>query len=230
MLTEFQRFHEYIEPRVPSGVPDTALERSIRDGAIELFKDSGWLTEYTLAPVSLKANVAVYELQSPEPETSICDITRMICNNIPVAKKERPWLDQFEPLWEIQTSAAPNYYIPLLYDDTRYQFQLVPFPNADTSAQNTTGLTIRVTMCPTTIATRLDGTAYNKMRRAIAAYVLQDLFSQGGMPWFNEEQAAHYDAEFLKLKGALMIQRELGEGKQVAVVNTARFGVYPRNY
>lgn len=230
MLTDFHSFYEFIEPRVPDGIPGPSMERAIRETAIEIYKDSGWLTEYTLAPLNLKANVAVYELQTQEPDTAICDLSRVLCNNIPVSKKERSYLDQFEPLWETQTSASPNFYIPLGYDDARYQIQLVPFPNADTSATNTTALTIRAIMCPTSIAQRLDGSAWTRMRRAIAAGVLTDLLSQNGMPWFNEEQAAHYDAEFQRLKGRLMIQREIGDGKQVATITTARFGVYPRQY
>ena len=229
MLTDFTSFYEFIEPRVPGGVPDTALERGIRDAAIELYRDLNWLQEVPVAPINLIANQPLYEIQSPEPEMAVVGITRMLCNNVPVAQKERPWLDQFavQP-WETQTSSTPNYYIVLGYDDVRMQIQLVPFPNASTTAQLTTGLTIRVTLAPTNVATRLDGSAFTMMKYAIAAWVLRDLAGQRGMPWFDREAETLHDAELLKYKTRLTLQREIGQGKMLGTITTGQFGIYTK--
>jgi hypothetical protein len=228
MLTDFQIFHEFIEPRLPGGIPGPSLERSIRDAAIELYRDLQWLQEYPLNTISLKANQAVYELQSPEPEMAVCDVVRVICNGVMVQKRERPFFDTFVERWEVQTSAAPTFYMILGYDDIRMQIQLVPFPNADTTASNTTGLTVRVSCCPTTVSRKLDGSAFTMMRYAIAAWVLRDLSGQRGMPWFDRDAERVHDAEFLKYKGQLMMQREVGQGRAFGLVTTCALGIYPR--
>lgn len=224
-LVAFSQFYEYIEPRVPGGIPDPALQRAIRDGAIRIYRETGFIQEYLPANVALAVNQSVYEIVSPEPEQSICDIVRMqTVGGIPVYKHERVWLDQHRDNWEAATGPIPDVYFILDWTDARCRFQVNPIPNVASDATNLTSLMIRVALCPTTISRYLDGSGYNVMRDAVKAAALKDLFEQKGMTFYDPQLAAFYDAEMLRLIGDLRIRREQGEGKNVMICQTGKLG------
>jgi hypothetical protein len=222
----FEQFYEFIEPRMPPGVPGSSVDRAIREAAIRTYRDTGFWTEYTPSPVSLEVGVKLYEVQSPEPEATICDIERMSSNGVPVYKRERSWLDRWSNTWETDKNAQPTSYFIVDFNDARCQFQVYPIPDTASTNVNNTALVLRCALCPTNVARHLDGTAYALMRDTIAAGALVDILGQFGQPWYNAQERQVRETEFLKGLLNLRVRRELGEGKSVATVQTGYFGFW----
>lgn len=228
MLEHFHAFYEDIEPKLPSGVPEPALMKAIRDGAIEMYREVGWVKAYVPNNLALVTGKVTYEITSPVPEMAFFDIEKMESNGRPVAKKERLWMDEHYQGWETKTAAQPEYYIPLDWNDARYQFQVYPIASEDSTSGNNTSLVIRGLLCPTRITDRLDGSAYYSMIDGVVACALRRLYEQNGMPWFNRAEAAFQNEVALKNKDHLRIEAEFGMGRSVPIAQT--YGGFPHKF
>ncbi|MDE2096897.1 MAG: hypothetical protein KGL39_06580 [Patescibacteria group bacterium] len=224
-MDPFERFYPYIERNI-AGVPEPALRRAVRDAGIEVFRETGFWREYQPGLTNLVANQAVYEILSPEPNSTVCDIERMTCNGGELYKRERDWIETRYKHFETDTAPVPMFYFITEWTDASLKFQLYPIPNAATTNVNQTGLTIRCSLCPTLVSSYLPPDAYNLMRRTISAVALTDLFGQRAMPWYDPQERSTQDAVALKGKQDLRVQREFGWGKTVATVQTGALGMW----
>lgn len=225
-MDAFQKFYEYVEPGI-SGVPERALQRTIRDAAIEVFKETGFWRDGNVPAVSLVLNQPLYTIVSPQPESQICDIERIVDQQGgAVSKRERDWLDSRYKTWETDLGPQAVYFFITEILDTGTTFRVYPIPNAASSATNLTALSIRVSLCPTNVASYLPNDAFNLMRRTIKSIALRELYTMDGMPWHNEDAATKHDLIARQGKQDLRVQREFGWGKSVAQAQTGGFGMW----
>lgn len=196
MTVALTNWEPYILPNIPS-VPDLALQRAVRDAAIDFCRDTliwkEWLTrisivalddEYALTvPVAMElyADIeAVYQVYFKE--TGAADDQFALLT--PTTEDEME--AELGNGWMFATAAQPSkYYIPASEPTTLY---LHPIP----TVLSTSGLLVRVYCAPLQTAMVLPDFLYSGYLNAIQYGALSKLFGIKGMPWYDPKEEAKF--------------------------------------
>jgi len=198
MTVALTSWEPYILPDLPA-VPHTALERAVRDAAIDFCHDTLIWKEW-LDRISVVALDDDYSLTVPAAFTTYAAIEGVY----QVYYKENGADDaQFTPLdpttedemeaelgssWMFNQAASPSkHYVPASEPTTLY---LWPIP----TLASVSGVLVRAYFKPLQTATLLPDFLYNRHQNAIAFGAKSKLFGAKGMPWYDlKEQAKWLD-------------------------------------
>ena len=194
MTVALTSWEPYILPNIPA-VPDPALQRAVRDAAIDFCRDTliwkEWLDrisiaasddEYTLAlPTALAVYgdiESVYQVYFKETGADDDQFTLLT----PTTENEM----ETGGAWMFQTAPQPSkYYVPASEPSLLY---LYPIP----TVVATSGLLVRVYCVPLQTATVLPDFLYNGYQNAIKCGALSKLFGIRGMPWYDPKEEAKW--------------------------------------
>lgn len=208
MATLFSDFLPAILVDVP-GCPDVAVEREIRNAAIQLCRRSlCWRQQ--LNPVQVLANVSGYTLNSPQLEARVIKIYDAILTTpsasplfAPDMQQLQPrtvqWLDAQNPSWRYpQAQLTSNYqYMPPQYytQDDPSQILLAGVPAMDGT------LTILASLVPLMTSTGIDSWVAEQHYEAIVHGTKARLMAIPQKPWTDFNLAAWHSGEFDKAIG-----------------------------
>ena len=197
MTVALTNWEPYILPEIPA-VPDPALQRAVRDAAIDFCQDTLVWKEW-LDRISILANDDEYLLSAPAAMVAYADIEGVY----QVYFKENGAADdQFGPLdptteddmetelgsaWMFVTAEQPSkYYIPPSEPTMLY---LHPIP----TVASVSGLLVRAYAKPLQTAVLLPDFLYNRHLNPIKHGALAKLFGAKGMPWYDPKEEAKWD-------------------------------------
>jgi hypothetical protein len=198
MTVALTNWEPYILPEIPA-VPDPALQRAVRDAAIDFCKDTLLWKEW-LDRISIVEDDDDYSLTAPAAMALYADIQGVYQV---FYKEDGAADDQFAPLdptteddmeaelgsaWMFATAEQPSkYYMPASEPTTLY---LYPIPTVASAS----GLLVRAYCKPLETATVLPDFLFNRHKNAIKYGALAKLFGAKGMPWYDlKEQSKWLD-------------------------------------
>lgn len=207
--TLFSDFLSGILIDVP-GCPDIAVEREVRNAAIELCKRSlCWRQQ--LASIPVLANIGGYPLVSPQLAARVIKIYDAVLTTpsasplfAPDLRQLQPrtvqWLDAQNPSWRYpQAQLTSNYqYMPPQYytQDDPSQILLAGVPAMDGT------LTILASLVPLMTSTGIDSWVAEQHYEAIVHGAKARLMAIPQKPWTDFNLAAWHSSEFDKAIGS----------------------------
>lgn len=196
MTVALTSWEPYILPDIPA-VPDAAMQRAVRDAAIDFCRDTLVWKEW-LDRMSIAALDDEYSLVVPAAMVAYADIEGVYQVYF---KETGADDDQFTLLtpttedemeaelggaWMFGTATQPSkYYVPASEPETLY---LYPIP----TVAATSGLLVRAYCGPLQTATLLPDFLYNQYSNAIRYGALCKLFGIKGMPWYDPNAEAKW--------------------------------------
>jgi len=197
MTVALTNWEPYILPEIPA-VPDAALQRAVRDAAIDFCKDTLVWKEW-LDRISIVANDDDYSLSVPVAMAAYADIEGVYQAYF---KETGADDDQFALLtpttedemevdfgngWMYAEAEQPSkYYIPPSEPTTLY---LHPIP----TVASVSGLLVRAYAKPLQTAVLLPDFLYNRHLNPIKHGALAKLFGTKGMPWYDPKEEMKWD-------------------------------------
>lgn len=197
MTVALTNWEPYILPEIPA-VPDPALQRAVRDAAIDFCHDTLIWKEW-LDRISIAANDKDYTLSVPAALTAYAAIEGVYQVFF---KETGADDDQFAPLdptseddmeadlgsaWMFAEAEQPSKFYMSASDPTI--LNLYPIP----TAVSTSGLLVRVYAKPLQTAVLLPDFLYNRHLNPIKHGALAKLFGTKGMPWYDPKEEAKWD-------------------------------------
>jgi hypothetical protein len=191
------------------GCPDIAVEREVRNAAIQLCRKSlCWRQQ--LDPVQVFANISGYSLDSPQNEARVIKIYDAVLTTPsadPLASpdvrqlfpKTPQALDMASPGWRYPLSATTNPYpLPTNWytQDDPSQILLAGVPAMDGS------LTILASLVPLMTSTGIDSWVAEQHYEAIVHGAKARLMAIPQKPWTDFNLAAWHSGEFDKAIGS----------------------------
>lgn len=183
-------FDRYVLPFV-NGAPAPAVEDAIRDACIEFCTRAGVLRA-TLDPITLTPAVPEIELDAPEADTQIVEVTAAWLPEGPVDPLTRPELDALYPLGWASASVGATREVRGFYSRRPGLLSLVPALNAKAPR----ALRLEVTYAPTRDAQEVPDLLYQRYAETIAAGALLRLHQHPGAEYADVSRVSAYSARF----------------------------------
>lgn len=181
----WDQFYDEVLPYV-RGCGVEMAKAKIIDAAIEFCAETFvWKADH--APIDAVADQHTYDFVPPVANTKVERIDRAWYDDKEILPKTEAELRELYANWPTE-AGTPLYYLQEGLENVR----LVPYP----SASLTGALVMKVSLRPSTAATGVDTTIWERYVDDVAAGALAKLFVMPDKPWTNTAQAGYYGGMF----------------------------------